>query len=662
MLRSLMTAVTAVRAHQTMLDVVGNNIANVNTTGFKKDFTVFQDLMYQTIRGASGPGDVRGGVDPLQVGLGVQVAAIETLHTQGPITYTGNPYDMAIGGEGYFVFRDGNSRIYSRAGNFIRDAQNNLVQSGTGFTVQGYKMERDPLNPLNFIKSSELTDVNIPIGSKMEARATTVVGYRCNLDSRSDPYLPIGYADIPFTNQNKDAQVTIAGTTYDTAFTTNLGSTDGTGYFTITIKDGTTDVPIVFDMTGIQNGLPQLTLSAGTTLPIQLNGKDVDVQYDNATGVFKLIDVDGATPTGATLWQTNLQTNMSYSSFSLKDTTSVPNVTYNIIAEFDEGALDSSPATLTLWYDDGAGGITKGTASVSINADGTFDSVSNLTGFPGAYTASSFKIGVASKGSALEFLGANDPASTDATNLKTLGQINQAKFHQTKLTVYDCQGNPYTLEVTYKKLTENRWRWEASFPGNEQLVPTPASGEITFGECGKIVDPPYVNIEVPYSLLGTKNETIKLDFSGESFGLDVMEGVTQYASETTTKGYYQDGYAMGVLEDFSVGQDGLITGRYTNKQTLPIYRMALAQFANPMGLEKIGNTMFRETINSGTARIDAAMVDGAGTISTSSLEASNVDLTEEFTRLIISQRGFQANTRVVTTSDQILEEVVNMKR
>ena len=649
-----MTAVTGVRAHQTMLDVTGNNIANVNTTGFKKDYTIFQDLLYQTTKGASGPSDNRGGINPAQVGLGVQVGAIETVHSQGFTQYTGNKSDMMITGNGYFVFRDGNSRIYSRAGNFYIGPENdyNLTMSGTGYLVQGYKMERDPLDPLNFVKSSELTDVRIPIGSKMEARATTVVGYRCNLDSRSEAYMPIGYADIPYTSANNKAQIKLNGEIYDVGFETNLASANGEDYFSITLGSGSTMQTINFDMVGIANGMPVLS---GTTNTITLQGQTINVAYDNDTGVFRLTNSGGST-----LWETNLQSNMSYGSFGFSQT--LPDQTaYNFIAEFDESALSGSPTTLTLWYDDGSGTMQKATATVSFKADGTFDNVSNIQGLPAGYTNDNFKIVVASDGSALEIQAAKDLV-TLPPKLETVGQLTQGGYHRTKVTVYDCQGNPYTLEVHYKKLTENRWRWEAFFPGNEQLAPTPASGEITFGDCGKIVDPPYVNIDVPFSLVGTQNQTIKLDFSGESFGLDVMEGVTQYASETTTKARYQDGYTMGILNDYSVNQDGTIVGIYSNDQTQPIYRLALAQFANPMGLEKIGNTMFRETVNSGMALIDAAMVDGSGYITNNNLEMSNVDLTEEFTRLIISQRGFQANTRVVTTSDQILEEVVNMKR
>ncbi|MBQ9565145.1 MAG: flagellar hook-basal body complex protein, partial [Synergistaceae bacterium] len=157
MLRSLMTAVTGVRAHQTMLDVVGNNVANANTAGFKKDMTVFQDLMYQSQKMASAPSDGRGGVNPAQVGLGVTVGAIETIHTQGAANYTGNPADMMIQGKGFFVLDNGTGDyLYTRAGTNTLDANHDLVQSGTGYKVKGYEMIEDPLNPGNYTKDSDL--------------------------------------------------------------------------------------------------------------------------------------------------------------------------------------------------------------------------------------------------------------------------------------------------------------------------------------------------------------------------------------------------------------------------------------------------------------------------------------------------------------------------
>ncbi|HPQ37016.1 MAG TPA: flagellar hook-basal body complex protein, partial [Synergistaceae bacterium] len=178
MLRSLMSGVSGVKSHQTMLDVTGNNIANVNTTGFKKSVTIFQDLLYQDARGATAPdGDNGyGGTNAMQIGSGVKVGAVETIHSQGNLQYTGNRNDMMIQGDGYFVMKEGTSSIYSRAGNFGLDGASNLVQSGTGYMVQGYSMEQDPNDPTRFIRGTTLQDINIPVGQKLPARETSIVG------------------------------------------------------------------------------------------------------------------------------------------------------------------------------------------------------------------------------------------------------------------------------------------------------------------------------------------------------------------------------------------------------------------------------------------------------------------------------------------------------
>jgi flagellar hook protein FlgE len=449
-----MTAVTGVKAHQTMLDVTGNNIANVNTTGFKKDFTIFQDLLYQTSQGATGPGDARGGVNPAQVGLGVKVGAIETIHTQGFYQSTGNKSDMLIDGAGYFVLRDGTSRIYSRAGNFTLDADKKLVHSGTGYVVQGYEMVRNPANAMEYIKAGDISDIVIPIGKEMEARATSVIGINNNLDATKDPYLPIGYADIAFNSKIGNAKVKIDGIEYDTSFTTNLGSADGKGYLTVALDatgSAATPPAITFDMTGIENGRPVLTVAGTGT--VSLNGTNpattANVAYDNATGILKLTNA-----TGATLWEINLQENMSYNSFTVTDTSGASPVNYNFIAEFNEGNLSGSPTTLTLWYPVTGGTMEKLTATVSFKADGTFDSVTPLTGtFPGtALNEKNFQIVVSeSNASMLEVKVAKDLTATDVKNADTVSQIAQGGIVQTKLTVYDCQGNPYTMEITFKK-------------------------------------------------------------------------------------------------------------------------------------------------------------------------------------------------------------------
>ena len=761
MLRSLMTAVTGVRAHQTMLDVTGNNIANANTTGFKKDFTVFADLMYQSSKYASAPADTRGGVNPAQVGLGVSVAAIETIHTQGSASYTGNPSDMMIQDSGFFVYKNGDINYYSRSGATVRDSNSDLVQSGTGYLLQGYKIEEDPLNPSSYVRASDLSNVNIPLGRKLEARATTEVQYQCNLDSRSSAYLPYGFADLPYNaycgwdgNPTGTAKVMLGTKEYDLSFQTNLESEDGTNYMFIEIAQGASTTRVYFDMVGVNNdGTPQLALSTTNAVAYMGNGDDeftteapdedsdtvvnpvfqfpgstpatyFVTEYDDTTGEFKIRDLkfygdDGTETTNVNLEEPgdvvanpsllkyNMKENMNYSYFTLEGTTGTGDDAetheYRIIAEFDESVdsqkapasdLARSSSTLTLWYipvenetttdDDDAEetqGIQKFEATVYFNADGTFDTVEWPSGvtLPDGFNTDNFRINA--DGETLSFQKAqNLDEPGDAWD--TLGSIYQGGYHSTKQTIYDCDGNKHTLEVNFKKVTENRWRWEAFLLDSEgntsNITPTPSSGEIEFCGCGPVCNAvtgdssntrrgnnnsaypnAEVEINIPFSLNGVANSTVKLNFGGDG---DAMMGVTQFASETTTKPIYQDGYAMGVLESYSIAQDGTVTGSYSNGKNIPMYRIALATFANEQGLEKIGNTMFRETTNSGVANIDPAELNGKGTIMAQYLEMSNVDLTEEFTHLIIAQRGFQANTRVITTSDQILEEVVNLKR
>lgn len=798
MLRSLMTAVTGVRAHQTMLDVTGNNIANANTIGYKKDLTVFADLIYQSQKAATAPSDGRGGINPAQVGLGVNTAAIETIFTQGAASYTGNQSDMMINGNGFFIYSDGSgSNLYSRAGAMTRDANNNLVQSGSGYKLQGYEMTRDPLNDSNFIRDSALSDIVIPLGKKLEPKATTEVKFQCNLDSRSDAFLPYGFADLPYNawcgwdgNPSGTARVTMNGTTYDMKFqtkvtetrlhTTTTTSTNGDAtsvdgienYFEITLTNGGEDKVIGFDMIGVDSGNPVLTLNQssatggadfvisrnGTVSQNNINdnvinnnasdtayaGSPADLvyqfpgstppayftaQYDNSTGELKVREVKfydattGAEITnaanvpnstariGETLFTYNVKGNMNYQSFSLKGaatttqgaTTSAPiPLEYTVIAEFNErvdtGDMPPSEegrtsSTLTMWYAETdatqnppATAMHKMEAIVYFKADGTFDFADWVAGtdFPAGYNddnpiAVGDNLIISCEGGTLMLQQASN-LDNPGNSWENVMQINQGAYHQTKETIFDCDGNAHTLEVNFKKVTENRWRWEAFLldgDGNlSNVVPEPHTGEIEFCGCGPIcnvvdtnntrvgysMNPsanPAIDIELPFSINGVANSTLTLNFGGDG---DALYGVTQFASETTTKAVYQNGYRMGVMENYSVGQDGTITGIYTNGQNIPLYRVALATFTNEQGLDKVGGTMFRATVNSGNANIDPAGLNAKGTISSQNVEMSNVDLTEEFTHLIIAQRGFQANTRVITTSDQILEEVVNLKR
>ena len=946
MLRSLMTAVTGVRAHQTMLDVVGNNVANVNTTGYKKSSTVFQDLLYQTGRGATAPGDNRGGINPLQVGLGVQVAGVEMVNIAGPLQYTGNRTDIAISGDGFYVLSDGMSNLYTRAGNFTLDGRGTLVHIGTGFRVQGYEMVQDPSNPMNYIQGASLGDIRLQVGAKMEANETTVVGYRCNLDSTVGTYLPFGITNMDATATFKvREEFALPGQMPYREFTIVNNGSPGINIgefvkYTITGPGG--EVEVRLQITDIKDGKPVLELASDPSLE-RTGAENAMVQYFE--GVLRIVD----TSTDRPIWTADVLSGSNYTSFELEN--KAENRTHDVLLEFDRNASGSTmgatfwvkdyvpveigdvvanfdfpttiadpvvvdpavtviapgfpgdlipvpdrdvvvgdtvtvtvpvainttveingqtvPVTVTVPAEVGIGITTAGAGSfdntVNVNATftgtvnvggqtvpvtvdvpvdvrvvvdvdasggvtvndlssgiiyttgaaaaynptagnpdsitvnvpvatnvtveingvnvpvpvtvnvpvpvrvevtgtGTFTGTNNSARATGTYIETvvidgrTFEVPVtvnvpvnvnvtvdvgpngvtinnavseitlrdepavypaavsymrnppvkidipinpdgtfnipdvgldlipmktpdsgdfpalweggeriiikpAASGRGIQLEAINDPGKLHELSIVSTTIQDMTATHATKLDVFDCQGIAYTLEVVYKKIGLNVWRWEAFFPNEPDLVPDPASGSLYFGPCGKLIDPPSADIAIPYSLKGSMNGKITLDFSGQSFGHNyAIEGVTQYGTSSTTKAYYQDGYAMGTMTDFSVAQNGVINGIYSNGKVIPLYRLALALFDNPTGLDRVGSTSFRESANSGIAQIGVPMEDGTGETIGGNLEMSNVDLAEEFTRLILAQRGFQANARIVTVSDSILEEAVNLKR
>ncbi|MCF4113988.1 MULTISPECIES: flagellar hook-basal body complex protein [Dethiosulfovibrio] len=875
MLRSLLTGVSGAKAHQKRLDVVGNNIANVNTVGFKKSTVVFQDLLSQTERGAMAPDGNVGGVNAKQVGLGVQVGAIETIHTQGTVSQTGNRTDMAIQGEGYYVVRNGAENLYTRAGQFVLDSNSDLAMSGTGYRVQGNEMTVDEDGVIS--TGSELSDINIPIGRKMEAKATSTVGYRCNLDSRVDPYLPLGIPDgVKFSSEILGSEYTISvaegedvsdfinirleneadgsvetlrfsfegvqqsshdESTYypklelvgSSGHTVNYDaakgelSIDGTSipmsaymnYQAVSIEDSTgTTHTYLAEITEIGNkaqvrlwgegknestgasqvdyfqwnvlktedGLfdPDSTLKMTTGedsefpdpvslfLEIDSSGKALnfrgnvspiigpatsnsgvnkegdttvtpaytvtstdgtsataDITYrfqegttisdfitldlaDSGIGVggtinlaFKGVSEDGNVilqpspstvslsasdpdddtaviaqdhevvynPEKGTLSLVNEdtgKTTWTYSDFNFQ-TTEINGAQYLVDYSSSDGTVGNYGDTVTLWGPNDMGVMTAFNMDLTAG-DVTFNSgtseYSSASG-AGATFASSFAGGakVTVK-----------PSPTDPSKLiftydgtdggKPVSSIREGSdsVHEGKGTVYDSLGNEHTLEVVWKKVGSNAWSWEAFLPDEPELKLSDNKGVIRFSSEGKLLSGGENTISIGFSAIGADDADVVLDFSGKSFDKEEIEGVTQYGSAFTTKPYTQNGYSMGVLEDFSVSNDGTIIGIYDNGQNRGLYKMALAMFANPQGLVKTGNTCFSKSINSGEPSIVNAMVEGAGTIAGSSLEYSNVDITDEFTDLITTQRGFQASARVITTSDSVLEELLNLKR
>lgn len=392
MLRSLFSGISGLRSHQTMLDVTGNNIANVNTTGFKSSQVQFQDTLSQVLTNAGAAQDGVGGTNPAQIGLGVRVAGVTTNFTQGASQVTGRSTDMMIQGDGFFVVRKGNETYYTRAGSFDFDSTGQMVLPGEGALVQGWMAVNGVIDT-----NGPLSDLKVPAGSVMGAVASSSATYAGNLDSAA--------------------------------------------------------------------------------------------------------------------------------------------------------------------------------------ADGT---VLNRT-----------------------------------------------------IDLYDATGASRTLTLTFTKAATG---WSvAAGDGTATVASTP----VTFAANGRITSP------------------TSLTVGGVAVDLSTLTG---YAGLDTVKATTQDGQAAGTLQSFALGADGTITGSFSNGLKQVIGRIALGAFTNPAGLEKAGGSLFRTTVNSGDPAIGTAGTGGRGSLAGGALEMSNVDLSSEFTSLIVAQRGFQANSRVITTSDEVLQELVNLKR
>jgi flagellar hook protein FlgE len=413
MLRSMYSAVSGLKAHQARMDVIGNNIANVNTVGYKASRMTFKEIFSQTIKGASAPQGNGGGTNPQQIGLGVAIASIDTLFTRGGAQRTDNPTDLSIDGNGFFIVSNGGANLYTRAGNFSFDSQGDLV------TPDGYK----------------------------------VLGWM---------------------------------------------STDG-----------------------------------------------------------KTVNTD----------------------------------TGNLV-----------PISIKNW--------------------------SNIA--PAATTQ-------------LE-IGGNLNASTEID-----GSISY------NILVYDSQGGSHIATLTFTRTDASTWNWSVS-SSDPAISSVDGSGTLTFGADGKIAP--------NTTATGTLTFNMNTNETNATIGpvqLDLSQ-LTMFSSETDLRELSKNGNEAGSLESINIDKYGVVSGIYSNGRKQIIGQIAIADFQNPMGLEKVGNTMFINTVNSGEPMIGAAGTGTRGSINPGTLEMSNVDLANEFADMIVTQRGFQANAKIITASDEMLQDLVNMKR
>ncbi|MBK7594335.1 MAG: flagellar hook protein FlgE [Gemmatimonadetes bacterium] len=416
MMRSLFAGVSGLRNHQTRLDVIGNNIANVNTVAFKASRVTFKEAFAQLLQGASRPPGDLGGVNPIQIGSGMNIGSIDQLFTQGTLESTGQNTDLAIQGDSFFVVGNGNRRFYTRAGAFQLDADGRMIAPTNGFVVQGINANSAGV----FSSSSSITDIILPLGQITPANITTVAQMRGNLNA----------------------------------------------------------------------------------------------------------------------------------SAAIGDT------------------------------------------------------------------------------------------------------------HAMGVTVYDGVGTPHQLDITFTNTAPGAWDWSVT-SGTATLPLT--SGTATFGTAGELLTFTYPGGGAVLTVTPT-GAGAPFDITFDAGTIGDVDGLAGFSNASNAVIRSQDGYQSGDLESIAIDKNGVVTGFFTNGVTQALAQIALARFNNPSGLLRQGDNMFTESANSGLPVLGFAGTSDTSSITPGALENSNVDLSQEFTSMIITQRGFQANARVITTSDEMLQELVNLKR
>ena len=670
MLASLTTGVSGLRTHQLLLEVVGNNLANVNTPAFKTSRVIFSETLSETLRTATGATESTGGTNAIQRGLGVQVSSIDVDMKQGTLEMTGRTLDLAIRGEGFFVVSDGTQNLYTRVGTFGIGSDGKLVHTATGYRVMD-------------IHGREIT---IPSNTRLAGRPTSVINVTGNLDAGGHPpraeqlttRTPLLSGGNPITLEttlNPVAEVLTTSAAFQSggaaaSATTALNDLDSNS---VDYVDGDTIVISGTDADGSAvnatftygAGNDGTTLGdlrdfisnafSGATCTIDSNGNLVLTADETGDVDLALSLADGAGNTGQTDW----------ASHALAVTT-----------EGQDG-IDS----LNTPYQDGDGITISGTTCDGQNVSDVFvfgeshdgttigdlvDFISDL--FPDATcsidSSGNIVLTADQTGPATLALSIDDDNSqlsweNHLFNETTTGSTGST--WDTSITIFDSQGQTHILGLSFEKKAANEWDMTASLPGEDGVLLDAKIEKIRFNEDGSfahVAGTGEGDIGITLQFPGVGEMNIDINF-GTAGGFD---GLTQFGGSFSATPSSQDGYEAGTLSSISVRPDGVIQGTFTNGLVSDIATLQVATFPNPAGLVNVGDGFLARTPNSGLPSPGQAGQNGAGTIRSGALESSNVDVAYEFTRLIVAQRGFQVNSRTIGVTDEVLEELAHLTR
>jgi flagellar hook protein FlgE len=637
MLASLFAGVAGLRNHQTRMNVIGNNVSNINTIGYKAARSIFQEALVQTLRSAARPSAVSGGTNPVQLGLGINVASIDNIFTQGGLEVTGNITDLAIQGNGFFILSDGTQKYYTRAGAFGFDANSYLVNPSNGLYVQGKMADASGDIP----STATVGSIRLPFGQQDPARATSLVELGNNLDAdatRSTASITEGTTPTCGVNSVTGVARDGAGGTHYITVTgdqATQANASGTGA-------GLTGSERLGDLGVTEFGL---TLSVDGGADITVGGLTDNSTIDELLRALDSIDgVDAELDSSGTL---QIYRSKAGASYSVESNPTVAGDIMNTLF----GVAAGSALTVNNGLDhtfvavdefapssDESITVTKELEIVVSNATGLATGIAGLG--DGGVTISTGDGG----------LQAGDVSITTADTEKS-----------TSITVYDTLGGKHTMMTNFIKSYEpNKWYWEISMTGGEE-VQSGYTGTISFQNNGALAEFKLDGGATAFTFdpnNGAGISEIEL-FAGT---IGQFDGVTGFSGTETMAALSQDGYGMGILEKISIDPTGLIIGKFSNGVSRNLAQILLADFNNEGGLTKVGNSLYTTSANSGAGIEGVAGETVSATISSGALESANVDLAQEFTSMIIAQRGFQSNARVITTSDSMLDDLVNLKR
>ncbi|EMG30358.1 flagellar hook protein FlgE [Campylobacter showae] len=786
MMRSLWAGVTGLQAHQIAMDVEGNNIANVNTVGFKYSRANFDDIIYQNSRIATGPQNRHGGVNSMQVGLGTQINSTTKIFKQGSLQTTDKQTDIALQGDGFFMVSPdgGKTTYYTRNGDFSRDSVGNFVDNG-GNIVQGWMRDEetgeiDPTRPIS--------DINIPAGLTVPARATTNITLKGNLDSGNDvgaKKIPIyqldqyhNWADTGkdgikvdaekheennvgenrfYVNKNGEQKMTERGADLGVLFNNNgdaynlrtgqgiwvsyadakskalnVGAAaDGrfgaTKQLDITLNGekivaSVTSVSELasainekYTKTGVEasviNG-NQLVLTNRNNLGTTINTKNIKMTVNNETSPdwnateFKTTNI--LTAYQYTYNKTQVNATHTYNDAMAREVTSTedlreamqkdarlwtnytgtvvgnagtpPNITPNqgtFTAALNNNKNDGVEVTVN---EHGQFQIKNPSGDAFNSDDG--DDTDDTTGNAGTANTNT---DVNDHNMNLTITGLSNAANNITENVKFTASMaplsgsispgNAARVtdslnmaaHSSSTDLFDSLGTKHNIKMDFVKrgYTPNggtEWTMviQVAEPNRINQNGEPANvitGYVRFNPDGSLAtySPASITFGAQNGSADGQHIELKLGTTAQ------MDGLASTDNDSSTADISQDGYASGELNGIRIDQSGTLVGSFTNGRSLGLAQVGVAKFANNEGLASEGGNLFSRTANSGDPIIGAAQTAGRGKISASSLEMSNVDLSRSLTQLIVVQRGFQANSKTITTSDEMLNTLLQLK-